>query len=86
MEIKNIHDYSNRIKVQPLDLFRPVISGLIVNAYYSLLLLKKSSGCEISQEIQEEAIQEVFELYGRVDGFLQNPDKTSPQSSEHQER
>ena len=73
MEIKNIHHFI-KTNIQPLELFRPVISGLIVNAYYSLLLLKKFSGIEISPEIEDQAIQEIFELYGRIDGALQNPD------------
>jgi hypothetical protein len=64
MEQKTIF---NQINVEPLKLFRPVLSGLLLNAFYSLLLLKKTSGVEITQKIEEEAIEEIFDLYGRID-------------------
>ena len=57
----------NQINIEPLKLFRPVLSGLFLNAFYSLLLLKKTSGIEITQKIEEQAIEEIFDLYGRID-------------------
>jgi hypothetical protein len=44
---------------------------LIVNAYYSALLLKNAPGIEISQEVRDQTLQEIFDLYGVIDGEFQ---------------
>ena len=60
-------DQINQITVEPLKLHRPVISGLMLNAYYSLLNLKQSSGVQISDEERKQTLNEVFEMFGTID-------------------
>ena len=60
-------DIINQINVEPLKLLRPVISGLIMNAYYSLLILKQSSGVQITDEESELTMTEVLERLAAID-------------------
>ena len=67
MEIETV---IKQINVEPIKLFRPVLSGLLLNAFYSLLLLKKSSGTEIMPEFEEETMQEVMKCFGQIDQYI----------------
>ena len=58
------------LRVQPFKVFRPLISGLLLNAYYSSLNLKKASGIEITEDVLKETILEIYEIYGRIDEHL----------------
>ncbi len=58
------------LRVQPFKVFRPLISGLLLNAYYSSLNLKKASGVEITEDVLKETILEIYEIYGRIDEHL----------------
>jgi len=58
------------LRVQPFRVFRPLISGLLLNAYYSSLNLKKASGVEITEDVLKETILEIYEIYGRFDEHL----------------
>jgi len=60
----------NTVNIEPLKVFRPILSGLFLNAFYSLLLLKKNSGVEITEEIEKQAIEEIFDLFGRIDEIM----------------
>ena len=58
------------LNIDPFKFFRPLIAGLLLNAYYSALNLKKASGAEITEETVKETILEVYEIYGRIDQHL----------------
>ena len=73
------------LRVQPFKVFRPLISGLLLNAYYSSLNLKKASGIEITEEVLKETILEIYEIYGRIDEHLAKL-LTRPASSQEDSR
>jgi len=84
MDPKIINQF-NQINVEPLKLFRPVLSGLILNAFYSCLLLKQASGIEITHEIHQETMDEVIRVYRRIDtSLLSHFDGKAPQNSPDQ--
>lgn len=59
------------INTEPLKLFRPVISGLIMNSYYSLLNLKHASGIELTEAEKKTTMDEVYAMFGDIDKRLQ---------------
>ncbi len=74
-------DKINQINVEPLKLLRPIISGLIMNAYYSLLNLKQSSGVQINDEERKQTILEVFDKLGAIDRAVEEILGLKPSSS-----
>lgn len=84
---ENIKTVINNINIDNhtiLTLFHPVISGQILNAYYSSLILKKLSGKEITPEIEGETLGEVFSLWGRACDSLKDilENKKNPKPSD----
>ena len=70
------------INIEPLKLFRPVISGLLLNAHYSALILKKLSGMEITPEIEAQAWIEIHDRMQAVEDQWDSGG-TAPQTSEN---
>lgn len=65
------------INLDLVTLTAPINSGLILNAFYTALLLKKLSGVEITDEIREQTLEEVVGEWARVSAQL---DKTLPRT------
>ena len=58
-----------KIDMSELDVYKfihPLIAGLLLNAYYSALNLKKISGVSITPEVEEKTFLEVFERYRAI--------------------
>lgn len=83
MDPKITHIF-NQINVEPLSLFRPLLAGMILNSFYSSLILKKTSGIEITDQVRDQTLQEVVDLYGRIDGAMQECDRTTPEKTKDQ--
>ena len=60
----------HKINVEPLKLFRPVLSGLILNAFYSAMILEKSADKELTEDDEARILKEVLHGYGRIDEIL----------------
>lgn len=63
-------DHLNKINIEPLTLLRPVISGLIMTAYYSLLNHRQREGIQLTDEEKQQALNEVFDIFGKIDNSL----------------
>jgi hypothetical protein len=74
------------ITLDQTALLGPVMAAQILNAYYSALLLKQQKGIELTPEIEQETLTEVFLLWANIQTFLEEkiPKKLKPLgTSEH---
>lgn len=62
-------------KLDLVTILSPIQAGLILNAFYTALLLKKFFGVDITEKIREETLQEVLEEWAEISVEL---DKTLP--------
>jgi hypothetical protein len=51
-------------------IFRPLVSGLLLNAFYSGMILEKTVGKELTEDDKSRIWVEILDLYGRIDEGL----------------
>jgi len=56
--------------IDPWKIFRPLVSALLLNAYYSAMILEKTEGKELSEDDKSRIWKDVLHLYGRIDAGL----------------
>lgn len=83
-----MHNAKNIITIDQIALLGPLMAGEILNAYYSALLLKQQRGEELTLEIEQKTLTDVFLLWAEILTILEKklPQIIKPlETSEDQE-
>jgi len=65
------------INLDQVALLGPLMAGHVLNAYYTALLLKQNSGIELSTEVKQDTLTEVFTTWTRIQTAIEDaPKKT----------
>ena len=75
-------DSVKNINVDSINVFRPVISATLLNAYFSSLILKKLSGLEITPELEDETLTDLFHKFDKIEDVFSEALKRHVQQGE----